>query len=67
MRDNHEVRTPVEKITDSEVSAIIRYLDPSPASDITGLGDGTVIAVVICLSLLLPAALAFLSLYLRTS
>ena len=67
MRDNHEVGGSVKKITDSEVSAIIRYLDPSPTNEITGLSDGTVIAVVVCILILLPAVLAFLVLYLRMS
>lgn len=66
MRGDHETAAPVEQITDSEVSAIIHYLDPSPTSHTPGESDGTLFAVVVCVFMFLITAFGFISLYLRT-
>jgi hypothetical protein len=54
-------------ITDSEITAAIRYLDPTPIRHTTGDSDDTVIVVLFSALMFLIAALPFVSLYLRTS
>lgn len=67
MRDDHKLTAPIERITDSEVTAIIKYLDPTPTSSTPSERDDTVIAVVVCVFMLLIGMYAFISLYVRTS
>lgn len=66
MGDNHELPAPTGHITDSEVAAAIRYLDPTPTSH-TGESGDTVIVIVLSVFMLLLAAVPFISLYLKTS
>ena len=56
----------VGHITDSEIAAAIRYLDPTPASHATG-SDDTVIVVIVSVLMCVIAALPFISLYLIIS
>jgi hypothetical protein len=67
MDDNRERTAAIGHITDSEIAAAIRYLDPMPASHATGEGDATVIVVLVSALIYLIAALPFISLYLKTS
>jgi hypothetical protein len=67
MYDNHELTAAVGHITDSEIAAAIRYLDPMPASHATGEGDDTIIVVFVSALIYLLAVLPFVSLYLKTS
>ena len=57
----------VGHITDSEIAAAIRYLDPAPSGHTTGESDDTVIVVFVSILVFVIAALPFISLYLRTS
>jgi hypothetical protein len=67
MHDNRELKPTSEQITDAEVAATIRYLDPAPPSDTTGESVDIVIVILFSLLMFLLAALPLISLYLRTS
>jgi hypothetical protein len=67
MRDYNELPTTVQRITNSEVAAAIRYLDPMPAKYNRDESDDTFIVVFISALIFLIAALPFISLYLKTS
>lgn len=67
MHDTHDITKVSGHITDSEIAAAIRYLDPMPTSHIAGESDDTVIVVIVSVLIYLLAALPFISLYLRTS
>lgn len=66
MRDDHELTAAAGRITDSEIAAAIRYLDPMPAGYEAGEGDDTVSVVFVSALIYLLAALPFISLYLKT-
>lgn len=67
MRDNHYITASSGHITDSEIAAAIRYLDPTPTRHNTDESDDTVIVVVFSICMFLLAATPFISLYARTS
>ena len=67
MRDNQYLTASIGHITDSDIAAAIRYLDPTPTSHTTGESDDTVIVVVVSVLIFLIAAVPFISLYLKTS
>lgn len=67
MREAHGITAAIGHITDSEIAAGIRYLDPTPNSHTTGASVDTVIVVVVSVLMFVIAALPFISLYLRTS
>lgn len=67
MRDTHYITASSGQITDSEIAAAIRYLDPTPTRHNTGESDDTVIVVVFSICMFLLAAMPFISLYARTS
>ena len=54
-------------ITDSEIAAAIRYLDPTPSGHTTGESDDTVIVVIVSVLMFVTVALPFILLYLGTS
>ena len=58
---------PIGHITDSEIAAAIRYLDPTPCGHTTGESDDTVIVVIVSVLMFVIGALPFISLYLGTS
>ena len=66
MRDNQYLTASIGHITDSDIAAAIRYLDPTPTSNTTGESDDTVIVVVVSVLIFLIAAVPFISLYLKT-
>ena len=66
MRNNHDITVSIGHITDSEIAAAIRYLDPTPTRHKTDESDDTVIVVVVSVLMFLMAALPFISLFLRT-
>jgi hypothetical protein len=63
----NDITASIGHITDSEITAAIRYLDPTPISYKAGESDDTVIVVIVSVLMLVIAALPFISLYLRTS
>ena len=63
----NDIRASIGHITDSEVAAAIRYLDPAPTIRTTGESDDTVSVVIVSVLMFVIAALPFISLYLRTS
>jgi hypothetical protein len=63
----NDITASIGHITDSEIAAAIRYLDPRPTSHTTGESDDTVIVVIVSVLMFAIAALPFISLYLRTS
>ena len=63
----NDITASIGHITDSEIAAAIRYLDPTPISHTTGESDDTVIVVIFSVLMFVIAALPFISLYLRTS
>lgn len=67
MYDNRELKPTIGRITDDEITEIIRYLDPAPPHYKTDECDDTVIVVVVSVVMFLLAALPFISLYLRTA
>ena len=67
MLDNHYITASSGHITDSEIAAAIRYLDPMPIARGTDESDDTVIVVVFSICMFLLAAMPFISLYARTS
>jgi hypothetical protein len=67
IRNNHDITVSIGHITDSEIAAAIRCLDPTPTRHKTDESDDTVIVVVVSVLMFLMAALPFISLYLRTS
>ena len=67
MRNDHDITVSLGHITDSEIAAAIRYLDPTPTRRNTDESDDTIIVVVVSVLMFVMAALPFISLYLRTS
>ena len=67
MRNDHDITVSLGHITDSEIAAAIRYLDPTPTRHNTDESDDTIIVVVVSVLMFLMAALPFISLSLRTS
>lgn len=67
MPNEHEYKWNVEDLTDRDVSAAIRYLDPNRREET--LGDTEVTVRILCVSFLalMLVAVAFLWLYLRIS
>jgi len=67
MQQNHDLRVPVELMTDSEIVSAIRYLDPDCNDERSS--DALDAVVVFCVSLvaLLAGTLAFIWLYFRVS
>jgi hypothetical protein len=63
----NDMTASIGHITDSEIAAAIRYLDPTPTSHTIGESDDTVIVVIVSVLIFVIAALPFISLYLRTS
>jgi hypothetical protein len=63
----NDITASIGHITDSEIAAAIRYLDPTPTSHLTGESDDTVIVVIVSVLMFVIAALPFILLYLRTS
>ena len=63
MRERKEL-VPVKCMTDEQIASAIRDLDPDPSSERSG--DDTVAVICFSLLILLIAALAVTSLYLRT-
>jgi hypothetical protein len=66
MRANNDTSSSAH-ITDSEVAAAIRYLDPVATCQTTRDSDDTVIVVAFTVLTFALAAVPFISLYLRTS
>jgi hypothetical protein len=67
MCNNQDLTVQPRHITDSEIAAIIRYLDPTPVNREAGEKEDTVIVIVFCILMFLIATLPFISLYLKTS
>ena len=67
MHDTHDITESIGHITDSEIAAAIRYLDPTPTSHTTGESDDTVIVIIVSVLMFVIAAFPFILLYLRTS
>jgi len=67
MCETHDITASIEHVTDSEIAATIRYLDPTPTSHTTSESDDTAIVVVVSVLMYVIAALPFISLYLGTS
>ena len=63
----NDITASIGRVTDSEIAAAIRYLDPTPTSPTTGESDDTVSVVIVSVLMFVIAALPFISLYLRTS
>ena len=63
----NDISASIGHITDSEIAAAIRYLDPTPTRHTTGKSDDTVVWVVVSVLMFVIAALPLISLYLRTS
>jgi hypothetical protein len=63
----NDITASIGHITDSEIAAAIRYLDPTPTSHLTGESDDPVIVVILSVLMFVIAALPFISLYLRAS
>ena len=63
----NDIKASIGHVTDSEIAAAIRYLDPTPTSHATGESDDTVMVVIVSVLMFVIAALPFISLYLRTS
>ena len=63
----NDITASIGHITDSEIAAPIRYLDPTPTSHLTGESDDTVIVVIVSVLMFVIAAFPFILLYLRTS
>ena len=63
----NDITASLGPITDSEIAAAIRYLDPTPTNHTTGESDDTVIMVIVSVLMVVIAALPFISLYIRTS
>jgi hypothetical protein len=63
----NDITASIGHVTNSEVAAAIRYLDPAPTIRTTGESDDTVSVVIVSVLMFVIAALPFISLYLRTS
>lgn len=75
MQEEHELRAPVEHITDEEIKSAIHYLDPD-RSDKTNLDHsnersvedkGAALAICVSLLVLLIGALVYIWFYLQTT
>ena len=67
MRENHDLRVPVEHITDSEILSAIRYLDPDGGAERGSNISDAVLAICVSLVALLAGTLAYILLYFRVS
>jgi hypothetical protein len=76
MQEKHELRTPVERMTDEEIMSAIRYLDPDRSdkrnfdhsNERSAANKGrTALSVCVSLLVLLLGGLAYIWLYLRTT
>ncbi len=63
----NDITASIGHITDSEIAAAIRYLDPTPSGHTTGESDDTVIVLIVSVLMFVIAALPFILLYLRAS
>ena len=63
----NDVTASIGHVTDSEIAAAIRYLDPTPTNHTTCESDNTAIVIVVSVLLFVMAALPFITLYLGTS
>lgn len=61
------IRASIGHITNSEIAAAIRSLDPTPSGHTTGESNDTVIVLILSVLMFVIAALPFVVLYLRTS
>jgi hypothetical protein len=65
MQDNHEMMELNEHLTDAEIMAAIRYLEPDLCAEKTGEDTGTIIGIGITLLTALTGALTYIGLYVR--
>lgn len=62
-----DITASIGQITNSEITAAIRYLDSTPSGHTIGESDDTVIVVIVSVLMFVIGALPFISLYLGAS
>jgi hypothetical protein len=65
MPRKQELKWNLEELTDAEICATIRYLDPNPISETNGENDSALFVVCVSLLALLLGCVAFIWLYFR--